>query len=403
MTRGAAITGLGAVTGFGPGVERTWQSLLKGESALRERPRRGLDGTHCFPTTEGPDAESLGKMLPGLRPPRPARSTLLAKVASREAWQMANLEVGTNAERMGLVISRNFGQQQVVDRYYETLWDRGPSAVSGLLFVQSIANAVLGRIALDFGLKGPSLLNFGSPALGLALDLIRDGRADVMLVGCLDELSDYVLTLCHAQGLMPDSHDRPAAARPYDASRKGLLPGDGAVFFVLEHPRFAASRGARVLGYLQGWASVMDERGMNTPLERSHEDIARCMAKALDDAGVEARDVALVSGAAAGLRNYDEVELRAIATAFSPAPPVFSAKGALGETWGAAPGSACLAALRALAQGLLPPTAGTRKVEPDWEVPVVINSPAKVSGRAALALNLDMTGQDSAYVFSEEP
>jgi dodecanoy-ACP synthase len=403
VTGPAAITGMGCVTGFGAGVEQTWQCLLKGESAARERPRRGLNGTRCFLTTEGPDAACLEQMVPGLRYPRPARTTLLAKVASREAWQMANLDAGSKADRMGLIISRNFGQQQVVDRYYETLWDKGPTAVSGLLFVQSIANAVLGRIALDFGLRGPSVLNFGAPALGLALDLIRDDRADAILVGCLDELSDYALTLCNAHGLTPASAEGPPEARPYDRSRAGLVPGDGAVFFVLERPEFAASRGAHILGYLRGAASVMDRRSMTNPLERSHEDIAESIARALADAGIGRRDVMCVSGAAAGIRHYDEAEIEAIARTFAPAPPVFSVKGALGETWGAAAGLAFLAAILATTQGVLPPTAGTREVEPGWDVPVVTNSPANVSGSAALALGMDMTGQDSAYIFAKQP
>src|SRR5207249_4507459 len=97
-------------------------------------------------------------------------------------------------DRAGCAMSRNFGQHDVVAQYNRVLWENGPASVSGLQFVQTIGNTVLGKVSLDLHLRGPSILNFGAPILGLALDTLRDDDADIMLVGGVDELSLYALT-----------------------------------------------------------------------------------------------------------------------------------------------------------------------------------------------------------------
>lgn len=398
-----AITGIGCVTGFGPGVERTWRSLLNGETAIHERPRDEAETSPTRFTTQAPPAATLEQFLSDLGFPKPPRTSMLALIAAQEAWEMAGLPEDIDRDRAGLILNRNFGQHQMVARYYQTLWRKGAGGVSGLQFVQTIANAVLGRVAISFQLRGPSTLIFGPPAFGPALDLLRDGQADVVLAGGLDELSDYVLTLCDICGLTPESSGLPGIVRPYDRNRAGLIPGDGAVFFVLEQAGHARARGAKPLAYLRGYSTVSDRRALSNPLERNSDDIAECIRRALRDADVEAHDVACVSGAGAGLRNFDEMELRAIASVFISSPPVFSPKGALGETWGAAGGLSLLTAALALQRGTLPASAGTLEVDPVGLAPVVLGSPMSVSGRAALALSLDMAGQDTAFVVTGEP
>lgn len=403
MRSSVAITGVGCVTGFGAGVERTWSALLNGERAINERPQdEAQPGPTCF-TSQAPSAAALEERLSDLGFPKPPRTSLLAMIAAQEAWNAAALPEDIDRDRAGLIINRNFSQHQAVVRYYQTLLRKGAGGVSGLQFVQTVANATLGRLAMGFQLRGPSTLIFGPPALGVALDLLRDDQADAVLAGGLDELSDYALKLCDIGCLTPASRGMPEGARPYDRNRAGLIPGDGAVFFVLEQVQYAKSRGANPLAYLRGYSAVSDRRALSNSLERNSEDIAECIRRALRDAGVEARDIACVSGAGAGLRNFDEMELRAIESVFDPAPPVFSSKGALGETWGAAGGLAILTAMLALKTGTLPATAGTSEVDSD-RVPVVIGSPAPVSGRAALAMSLDVASQNnSAFVIAGEP
>jgi len=401
--RSVAITGIGCVTGFGAGVELTWRSLLNARVAAHPLLESGAIGQRTQLTTQSPPAAELTKDAPGLGFPPPPRTSLLALLAAREAWRMARLPDELNRDRAGLMVNRNFGQHAMVESYQCTLWDKGPGAVSGLQFVQTIANAVLGRLALDLKLRGPSNLFFGPPALGPALDIIRDGQADVVLAGGLDEISDIVLALCDSHGLTPASASMPEESRPYDVARAGLIPGDGAAFFVLEDPAHAESRGAEPLGYLRGYASVTDRESMSNPARRDRYDVAESIRRALADADIAPEEIAFVSGAGAGLRHFDEVEMQAVADTLPHLPPVTSVKGAVGETWGAAGGLSLMAAVLSLRNGMLPPTAGLKDIDPACPGRVVMNSSVAVSGQAALSMSFDMTGQDSAFVLTRKP
>lgn len=403
MIRSAAITGIGCVTGFGVGVEQTWRSLLNGEVAAHPLTETEANRHRVRLTTQSPPIAELMKHTAGLGFPPPPRTTVLALLAAREAWAMARLPDELDRDRAGLMVNRNFGQHAMVESYQCMLWDKGAGAVSGLQFVQTIANAVLGRLALDLQLRGPSNLFFGPPAQGTALDTLRDGKAHVVLAGGLDEISGIVLSLCDRNGLTPASANMPEESRPYDVARAGLIPGDGAAFFVLEDPAHATSRGIEPLGYLRGYASVTDRQSMSNPAHRDPHDVAESIHRALVDADIAPSEIAFVSGAAAGLPHFDEVEMQAIASVLPHSPPVFSVKGAVGETWGAAGAISLLAALLSLRHGVLPPTANSRDIDPACPGHVVTGSPVAVSGRAALALSYDMTGQDSAFVLAGQP
>ena len=403
--RSAAITGIGCVTGFGAGVAETWRALLAGQSAAQAVEQAEAEANHQLTrlTTRAPDAARLSKQLPGLGFPPPPRTSLLALAAAREAWEMAGLDDGLERERAGLMINRNFGQHALVESYQTTLWDKGAGAVSGLQFVQTIANAVIGRLAITFQLRGASNLFFGAPAVGAALDILRDERADVVLAGGFDEISGIVFSLCDLHRLTPASRGETEESRPYDRRRAGLIPGDGAAFFVLERPEYAAARGARPLGYLRGYASVTDRRSLSDPATRERVDVSESIRRALADARVEPSEIACVSGAAAGLREFDEVETAALGETLPHLPPTSSVKGALGETWGAAGCLSIMSAVLSLREGRMPPTAGLREADEDCAANLVKGAALSFQGSAALALSFDMTGQDSAFVLTSEP
>jgi 3-oxoacyl-(acyl-carrier-protein) synthase len=399
MKSAAAITGIGCVTAFGVGVEAMWQGLLSGGSAAKILTSESVSPQA---SAQSPSLTELLKLVPkaGLIPP--PRLTLMALLAAREAWEMADLPLDLDRERAGLIINRNFGQHLQVENYQTTLWDKGPGAVSGLQFVQTIANSVLGRIALEFKLKGPSTLFFGAPSLGIALDTLRDDQADVILAGGVDEISEFVLYMCDFCGFSTKTLGDETFCHPYDSNFAGLLPGDGANFLVLEKPEFALKRGAKILGYLRGYASVTDSKGQTNPAERDADDVVYVIQSALDDAGVAAQSICLVSGAANGLPDFDKVELEAVARILPHQPPITASKSALGETWGAAGGLSVLTALLAAENELLPPTAGTSELSKNWQANVVLGKPAFVDGDAMLALSFDMTGQNSAFVLTKE-
>ena len=392
----AAVTGTGCVTVAGAGAGLAWDALLRGEVLGQVHPAEGDMPEHR--TARAPGNAALEPGLTGLSYPRPSRTTIMSMAAAQECWRNAGAEGKIDQDRTGCSMSRNFGQHDVVAQYNRVLWDKGPASVSGLQFVQTIGNTVLGKISLDFHLRGPGILNFGAPILGVALENLRDGDADGVLAGGVDELSLYALTRVCLGGLAVTSGD---PSGPYDARRHGLLPGEGAAFLMLEKPETARARGAQALGYLRGHAAVTDRS--NSSFDRNADDIAECMRRAMQDAEIGSGDIALICGAGTRLACVDRAELQAIEKVFSAPPPLYSCKGALGETWGASAYVSAISVVRALAAGVAPPTAGTAEVEAGFRVPVVMDRPAPIGKGAAIVLSFDMSGQNSAYIFTAEP
>lgn len=393
LSSGAAITSMGCVSAYGVGVPELWRGLLANEPAPRSL-RNRRDGSQGF-SAESPAVDVLSISAPASGVSRPTRPAMLARIAAEQAWTSSGIAANVAPDRAGLIVNRNFGQHQVIGQYYEKLWTKSPSAVSGLQFVQTIANSVLGTLAMEFRLRGPSTMHFGAASLGAALDLLRDDAADAILVGGFDELSDYIFEMCHCCSLASGE----IAARPYHGASSGLTPGDGSAFFILERPEHARARGARPLAYLKGYATVTDHRAVRNPVERDAGDIAEAIRRGLRDADMSPEDVSFVSGAANGYSAFDQPELEAVATALPKRPDIFSVKGGVGETWGASGGISIVAAVRALVEKTVPPTVGA---------PVSIGSnfvtgkPAPLRKGAAVVLSMEMSGQDSAFILSDE-
>lgn len=343
MSRCVAITGLGCVSHAGIGVTVAREALAA--------------GVRPVPPVLAPALAELEPLLPGLGFPRPPRTSQLCLLAAREAWAQAALPESREPERLGLALSRNHGQHQLVERYLTKLWDSGPSSVSGLQFVQTIANTALGLLAMQLTLRGPSELFFGPPALGIALDWLRLKRADAVLVGGFDECSEFTLASCAAWGLSPEH----------------FLAGDAAAFVMLE-PGVAPDADKRTrapLGYLCGYATLYDRLGRANPLERHPDDLARVIRLALADAQLPAEAITcIVANAGAGLEQTDAAELAALAQVFGIVPTQTCPKAVLGETWGAAGCLGLIAALEAL----------------------------KTKPGAALVLCADFSGQNVAFV-----
>jgi 3-oxoacyl-[acyl-carrier-protein] synthase II len=401
--RAVAVTGIGCVTAFGYGVDALWEGLIAGHAPISDVEEDLGGGPRRYNKALAPEESSVGErakergIAPGMR------TALMSLLSAHEAWDLAKLPADLDRSRAGVMMSRALSQHAMIGRYRMTLWEKGPSAVSGLQFVQLIANSVLGRVALEFKARGPSTLIYGGTALGLAMEVLRNGEADVMLVGACDEASDYLRYVCGQFGIASTSAHSRGGTAPYDRSRDGLVPGDGAAFVVLERTAFARGRGARPLGYLKGHATVTDRIGVTNPLSRHEGDVVEALRRALGDAQLSPDEIAFMSGAGAGLMDTDEQELAAARGVFGEQMVVFSAKGALGETWGVAGVLGTIAALLALGRGCVPPTAGTRDVFDGCGVHVVTGQTLPHEGRAALALNLDMLGQDEAVVVAATP
>jgi 3-oxoacyl-[acyl-carrier-protein] synthase II len=379
MTRAAAvITGLGPVSAVGTGVERFWSSLIEGHSGLSPLSR-------CAPVKRGCEVAAEVADPPALpidvNHPWP-RAVQLALHAAKLARDDAGLEA--NSERAGVIVGTGVGNLDALEAALEE--QRRGARLSPSFAFRSFTHAAACEIVRELDLRGPiatlsSGCNSGMDALGLALDWIRLGRADAVLVGGVEaELTPLFLSMMGAaRALAVRYNDSPSAAmRPFDRGRDGNIPGEGAAFLVVESAEHAARRGARVRGMIEGFACrAVGRRVPYDPFNPVFDPapMVRAMRGALEDAAVAADQVGAVSANGSSSVFYDRVEARAITDLLGRRVPVHSVKSVLGQTGAVIPVLQAIAATLSIERGLLPPTINAGDLDPECTIDLVRDQP----------------------------
>lgn len=360
----AALLGSGAISGYGVGTSALWTGLLGGHPGTGPMPLALRAYTRCHAAavvSETPEDQD--------RPhhQRISRATLLALAAAQEAARAA--PDGVAPERIGLVLGTGLGNLDLID---EALRQEG-ARLSPVLAFQSYAHAAACEISRALGTQGPLLTvstgcNSGADAIGIALDWLRLDKCDLVYAGGTEAelVPAFLQAMGAARALQSRHNDTPcAASRPFDAARDGNVPGEGAAFLLLAQPDVA--RGRPVEAWLRGAACrafgtrppydpfrpVPDIRGMRA-----------VMYAALHDAGILAEEIGLVSANGSSSIFYDLLEAKAIADCFPEGTPVYSLKGALGQTGAVTPVLQAIAAAKTLTTGLCPPTLNCPDLDP---------------------------------------
>ena len=396
------ITGAGVVSSLGLGRENFFNKLKHGETGIRPINGAVLPGSKSKLASRV-EAIDIRKYFPGLKPPLPLRFSQLALVASSLAVEDANLDLkNIQPFRIGLTLNTSFGPGEAVDEYLSTLFTEGPSATSPILFTQAVANAPLGRVAVQLGLRGPSVLLIGSSSIAHAYNIIKEGKADVMLCGGIDELRSLLIWTYDQLGLTLGSGNASSDSTfpcPYDLNRCGMVLGEGACIIVLEDGKYAERRQARILGEMLGYGVVCDRNTNRVITEKHAEDVAQAMRLALADANVSARDIGYVCGFGNSSPTIDQSEALAIREVLgAKSVPVSSIKGSTGEAFSASAAFGFLVAAMAVQEQVIVPTVGTRHIEPSWDIDVVCQSPRNAAMSAAICNSFDIGGNNTSYV-----
>ena len=379
MTRRAAITGLGAVSGFGRGADVLWSALVEGRRAMRVDPALAAAGLSVAPVA----------LVAELPLSAPARAETMATWAAREA--LADAGAPPAGDRFGLACGTTLG------------------GIAGWLPLVAAASPAPARwsyagpaeaVAGAAGVRGPVVVPSvacasGNAALGAALELLRRGRCDVVLAGGVDALHDFVIAGFGALKAVD-----PAPCRPFDRSRRGLNLGEAAAFLVLESEAHARARGARIRAFLDGYGVSADAVHMTGP-DRTGSGAARAMSAALADAGRAADAVGYVSAHGTATAFNDLMESKALALALgarAATTPVNSIKSALGHTLGAAGALEAIACVRTLETGLVPPTPGLQELDPEIHLDVVRDRARAVAPRVVLSTSSGFGGVNAAVV-----
>jgi 3-oxoacyl-[acyl-carrier-protein] synthase II len=385
-----AVTGLGLVTPVGAGREEVWEALLAGRSGFA--PVESFD-TRAFSVHLGAEVRGFDPS-PWVRRQDAAalgRASLLAIAAARQALEDAGLDPESVApERAGVAMGTTSGEPREVerfdDRYLAGELDRvGPEFI-GLYPCHMIAV----HVARELGFAGvntmiPTACAAGNYAIAHAVDVLRAGRADIMLAGGADAFSRITYTGFARLGAIA-----PERCQPFDRNRKGMIPGEGAAVLVLEPLDRALGRGARIYAELAGYGLSCDAHHM-TAAHPEGDGAVRAMERALADAGAAPGDVSYISAHGTGTPTNDRLETLAVKRVFGAAArrtPISSIKSMIGHTMGAASAIEAAVCALAVARDRIPPTMNLE--EPEEDLDFVPN--AARDHRVVLAMN-------NAYAF----
>ena len=397
-----AVTGLGALTPLGPDVAALWDGLLGLRSGTRLLEGPGFDD---LPVRLAATVDVDGR-LDRVEARTLDRVQQLALVAAREAWADAG-EVDVDPERLAVVVGSGIGGALTLLAQQEVLTASGARRVSPHLVPMLMPNGPAATVGLALGARAGvhatvSACASGAEAIGLALDLLRSGRADVVVAGGAEACVHPLPLAGFAQmRALSTRHDDPeGASRPYDKGRDGFVLGEGAGLLVLETAQHARARGARVHAWLAGAGVASDAHHVTAP-DPSGAGAARSITLALRDARVVPADIGHVNAHATSTPLGDVAEARALASALgNHHPPVTATKSCTGHLLGAAGAVEALAAVLALREGLVPAIRNLDDPDDDVDLDLVRIDPRRAPHAAALSTSFGFGGHDVSLVFA---
>jgi 3-oxoacyl-[acyl-carrier-protein] synthase II len=400
------ITGMGVVTALGQDLETFWGNLMAGNSGVShiesfdvsEYPTRIAAEIKEFNAEEYIDRKDVRKM---------DRFVQFAAVAAIKALKVANLDVRSHAdpERVGVAIGSGIGGVQTWEEQHKTLLERGPKRMSPFFIPMMIANMASGHVSILTGAKGPNTTTVtacatGSHAIGDSMRMIQRGEADVMICGGAEAtIRPTALGGFCAMRAMSTRNDEPTkASRPYDVNRDGFVMGEGAGVLVIESLEHAQKRGAHIYGELIGYGMSGDAFHMTDP---DPDGAARCMMKALKDAGIAPEAVDYINAHGTSTPIGDKSETEAIKRAFGDHAyklAVSSTKSMTGHLLGAAGGVEAIISALAMNNERIPPTINLDNQDPACDLDYVPHKPRDAKLNVVLSNSFGFGGHNATII-----
>lgn len=397
MNHRVVITGLGIVSSIGVGKEEFWKNCLQGISGIK--PIRSFDVSLY--------RSRLGAQLPEIdfkafiKPANLRRMDRIGRMMV-SAVRLAIDDSGLNLEkedpnRMGISIGTGLGSSDTVDQFFRSLLKDGPLGAAPLLFQTAVPNAISSHCSIEYGIKGVNLTfshkeTSTEMAMAFAYHLLKDGRADVILAGGGDELSEPLYHVYSMLGaLSPGRGKGLEGMRPFDQDRNGIVLGEGSGILALETLGHAKKRRARIYAEIGGAGMTGSTEGI-LRYDLKGDSIAKAMSLAVQDSS----NVDYISAAANSTLDLDWAETLAIKKVFKERVKeisVGSLKSMVGEFDGSGGIRACGVALT-LYQGMIPPTIGTENLDPQCDLNVTLHQAQKREIRSAI-LNACSNGGSS--------
>ncbi|MFZ8843852.1 beta-ketoacyl-ACP synthase II [Thermoflexus sp.] len=407
MTR-VVITGMGAITPLGNDVETFWRNVVAGRSGVG--PITLFDAsamkTRIAAEVKGFDPEAwFGRK----EARRMDRYVQFALAAAQQALQDARLDPAhVDRERVGVILGTGIGGIGALVQGVETLMTRGPDRISPFMVPMMLADTAPGLIAIAYGFRGPNMAVVtacasGTNAIGEAMHLIRRGDADVVIAGGAEAaILPVAVAAFNVMGAISTRNEEPErASRPFDRTRDGFVMGEGAGILILERLEHARARGARIYAEVVGYGTSADAYHITAPLENG-EGAALAMRRALADAGLSPRDIDYINAHGTSTPLNDKSETQAIKAVFGEAAydvPISSTKSMIGHLLGAAGAVEAIVCLRAITDGVIPPTINYEHPDPECDLDYVPNVARRRPVRTAMSNSFGFGGHNACVIF----
>jgi 3-oxoacyl-[acyl-carrier-protein] synthase II len=381
--RRVAVTGLGALSCAGVGVDALWEALTKDVAPPSKR-ITPFDPSHLG----GP------KELRRLDP-----FALYALMAADEAWRQSGLQ--SPIVDAGSIVTTGIGGLQTTIQQDAVLNEKGRDRVSPFLVPMMMPNAATAAVSMRFGLGGPcetvtTACAAGTHAIGNAARLVASGRCSVAVAGGAEAVIVEIAIAGFANMTALSSEE---FSQPFDVKRDGFVLGEGSGILILEEWDHAKARGATIYAEVIGAASTADAHHITAP-DPSGNGAIRCMELALADAGVTPAEVSHINAHGTSTELNDLAEAVAVRHVFGEhAPPVTSIKGHLGHSLAAAGALEGVASVLTLLHQEIPPTAGTTELDPRIELDVVLGEPRAADVDVILSNSFGFGGHNGSVVF----
>jgi beta-ketoacyl-acyl-carrier-protein synthase II len=399
---------MGAVTPAGATANETWDAFVNGRSGIG--PISLFDASEFDVRIAGEVKDfSTDGVISAKEARHMDRSVQMALVATREALFDSGLEIDeAEAPNVGVIYGSGAGgfgqllaQQQIID-------ERGPGRVSPFFIPNFLPDTASGMIAIQCGAQGPNMAVVsacatGGTAVGEAMETIRRGDCDVIITGGAEApLKPVIMAGFINMKVLSSYSDDPAkAARPFDLNRDGFVLSEGAGALVLEELEYAKRRGARIYAEVVGYGSTNDAYHMAAPRPDSAGPI-RAMQMALRKAEIPLDSVDYINAHGTGTVLNDKLETGAVKTVFGEHAyhlAMTSTKSMVGHMMGAAGAIESIACIRAIYDGVIPPTINLDAPDPDCDLDYVPRNARETSVRVAMTNSIGLGGHNSCVIF----
>lgn len=389
------VTGVGATTPLGGTAEETWQALLAGRPGARALDASWVAEFELPVSFAAQLTTPVSEVLKKVETKRLDPFAQYALVAAREAWANAGTPE-VEPERLASAVGTGIGGVQTLLTAWEALRTKGPRRVYPLSIPMLMPNSASGTVSLEFGARAGahtlvSACSSGAESIGYGAQLIRDGKADVVIAGG-SEASIHPLPIsgfAAMQALSTRNASPETASRPYDSDRDGFVLGEGGAILVLESEEHARARGADIICTLAGFGVSADSYHIAAP-EPEGAGASRAMADALRDAGATPADLVHINAHATSTPVGDVAEVAAIRRAFgadADRMAISGTKSMTGHLLGAAGALEAIFAALSVRDRVAPPTINIDNLDPAVDLDIVRDTPRPLGDGDLLVLD----------------